>query len=110
MNKGSWGKIRAFFDIATDEGFIIKGFKLIEGINGMFVGFPSQKGQDNEYYDTVYADKVLKDNLSQIAITAYGQEAAMPSSPTNAGFTPPPAPTESSMPPAEAYNDDDIPF
>ena len=30
MNKGSWGKIRAFFDLNT-EGFTIKGFKLVEG-------------------------------------------------------------------------------
>ena len=29
INKGSWGKIRAFFDIRTEEGFIVKGFKII---------------------------------------------------------------------------------
>ena len=49
MNKGSWGKVRAFFDLATSDGFIIKGFKLIEGINGLFVSMPSQKGNDDEY-------------------------------------------------------------
>ena len=38
MNKGEWGKIKAFFDLRTDEGFVIKGFKLIHGINGLFVG------------------------------------------------------------------------
>ena len=54
MNKGEWGKIRAFFDMKTEEGFILKGFKLINGTNGMFVGFPSQKGQDDQYYDTIY--------------------------------------------------------
>ena len=26
MNKGSWGKVRAFFDLTTSEGFTIKGF------------------------------------------------------------------------------------
>ena len=52
MNKGEWGKIKAFFDLRTDEGFVIKGFKLIHGINGLFVGNPSQKGNDGEYYDT----------------------------------------------------------
>ena len=41
MNKGSWGKVRAFFDLATQEGFTIKGFKIIEGINGLFVSMPS---------------------------------------------------------------------
>ena len=29
INKGSWGKIRAFFDIRTEEGFVVKGFKII---------------------------------------------------------------------------------
>ena len=61
MRKGSWGKLTAFFDVCTDEGFIIKGFKLVNGINGMFVGFPSQKGNDDEYRDTVWAERELKD-------------------------------------------------
>ena len=109
MNRGSWGKIRAFFDVATDEGFIIKGFKLVEGINGMFVGFPSQKGQDEEYYDSVYADKVLKDRLTQIAMTEYGQEAAMPSIQDDS-FVPPSPVAQTDNPPTKVYNDDDIPF
>ena len=46
MNKGSWGKVRAFFDLTTQDGFTIKGFKLIEGINGLFVSMPSQKNKD----------------------------------------------------------------
>ena len=41
-------KVRAFFDLKTSEGFIITGFKLVEGINGMFVGFPSQKDEKSE--------------------------------------------------------------
>ena len=68
MNKGNWGKIRAFFDLQTSDGFTIKGFKLVEGINGLFVGFPSQKGNDDEYYDTVWADKDVKDQVNQLAI------------------------------------------
>jgi len=74
MNKGEWGKIKAFFDVSTEEGFVMKGFKLVQGINGLFVGFPSQKGSDEEYYDTIYAERELKDELSQIAIDYYGQE------------------------------------
>ena len=60
MNKGNWGKIRAFFDLQTEDGFTLKGFKLVEGINGLFVGFPSQKGNDEEYHDTVWADRDIK--------------------------------------------------
>ena len=50
MNKGSWGKLRAFFDLRTTDGFIIKGFKIVEGINGVFVGMPSVQNKEGEYY------------------------------------------------------------
>ena len=74
MKKGDWGKIKAFFDILTEEGFTMKGFKLVEGANGLFAGFPSQQGKDGEYYDTVWADRELKDKVSSMAVKAYDGE------------------------------------
>ena len=71
MNKGSWGKIRAFFDVQTEEGFTIKGFKLVEGKNGLFVGFPSEKNHDGEYRDTTWADKDLKGLVISLANIVY---------------------------------------
>jgi DNA-binding cell septation regulator SpoVG len=71
MKKGNWGKIRAFFDLQTEDGFTIKGFKLIEGINGLFVGYPSQKGSDEEYHDTVWADKELRSEVEKLALEHY---------------------------------------
>ena len=73
MKKGSWNKVRAFFDIITEEGFALKNFKLVEGINGLFVGFPSQKGNDDEYHDTVWADKELRANINKLALEEYGE-------------------------------------
>ena len=68
INKGNWGKIKAFFDLETEEGFTIKGFKIVEGIDGIFIGFPSQKNEkDGEYYDTIWADKELKQKVEQLA-------------------------------------------
>jgi len=71
MNKGDWGKILAFFDLITEDGFTIKGFKLVEGNNGRFVGFPSQKNKDDEYHDTVWADKDVKDQVTELAKREY---------------------------------------
>ena len=111
MNKGNWGKIRAFFDLQTEEGFIIKGFKLVEGINGLFVGFPSQKGSDDEYHDTVWADRDIKEEVNQLAIKAYGQDVMVsPSGIEEDGFQPVPDTEGSSVPVAEPFSDDDIPF
>ena len=74
MNKGSWGKVRAFFDLSTKEGFTIKGFKLIEGINGLFVSVPSQKGKDEEWYETVWIEsKELREKLNNTAINTYNE-------------------------------------
>ena len=72
MNKGSWGKIVAFFDIESKEGFIIKGFKLIQGENGYFVGSPSKKeGEENKYQDQVIMNKNLYAKVMELSINEY---------------------------------------
>ena len=72
MAKGEWSKIRAFFDLETD-GFVMKGFKIVAGSSGMFVGFPNQKNKDGEYNDTIFADKTLKQKVNQLALEHYNQ-------------------------------------
>ena len=84
MNKGEWGKLRAYFDLATSDGFIIKGFKLVDGINGLFVSMPSQKGNDEEYYDTIWVEsKQLKEELTTLAINTYNESTSTPTSQTS---------------------------
>ena len=68
MNKGEWGKLRAFFDLKTSDGFVIKGFKIVEGINGLFVGMPSVQNKEGEYYDSVFADKDLRDEFGVLKL------------------------------------------
>ena len=86
MNKGSWGKVKAFFDLQTEDGFTIKGFKLVEGTNGLFVGFPSQKGSDDEYHDTVWVEKEVREQVIELAKREYEssteQEQELPVMPT----------------------------
>ena len=111
MNKGSWGKIRAFFDLQTEDGFTIKGFKLVEGINGLFVGFPSQKGSDDEYYDTVWADRDVKEQVNQLAEKTYGQEVmSSPQGIEDDDFPSPPPPESEEASVVVPFSDEDIPF
>ena len=121
MNKGSWGKVRAFFDLTTSEGFTIKGFKIIEGINGLFVSMPSQKGSDGEYYDSIYASKELRDELNKLALDAYGSQYDQTLSQTSGPQTESQEAEESKLnsssendqsaeEKAQAFSDDDIPF
>ena len=76
MTKGEWSKIRAFFDLETSDGITIKGFKIVEGSSGLFVGFPNQKNKDGEYNDTIFADKTLKQKVNQLALEHYNQSVS----------------------------------
>ena len=78
MNKGEWGKLRAFFDLRTNEGIVIKGFKLVEGVNGLFVGMPSQKGKDDEFFDTVFMEREIRDKLNDLAMDEYNNPSSNP--------------------------------
>jgi len=80
MNKGEWGKLRAFFDVRTNEGIVIKGFKLVEGVNGLFVGMPSQKGKDDEFFDTVFMERETRDKLNDLAMDEYNNPSSTPES------------------------------
>ena len=76
MNKpdqiGAWGSLKAAFSVVTEEGFIIKGVKLIKGQSGDdFIGMPSEKGKDGEYRDTVLATKELKEQIKKLALQQY---------------------------------------
>ena len=76
INSGSWGLVRAFFDITTQEGFTLKGFKIIEGANGLFVSYPSQKDNDGEYQDTIWSDKEIREKVLKMALEKYHSSAA----------------------------------
>ena len=78
ITKGSWGKVRAFFDLETSDGFTIKGFKIIEGINGIFVSMPSEKNKDGEYQDTIFASKQLRQEVNKIALEEYNNSTSRP--------------------------------
>jgi DNA-binding cell septation regulator SpoVG len=66
---GEWGKVVAFFDVRTKDGFLIKGFKLITTDKGTFVGFPSQRA-GAEWKQTVYGTKKSKERLLTLALAA----------------------------------------
>ena len=67
---------------------------------------------DDEYYDTVWADRDVKEQVNQLAVKTYGQEVMVP--PTEMAdddFPPPPQIEEAPVPAvSEPFSDEDIPF
>jgi stage V sporulation protein G len=67
------GKTAAFFDVQTDDGIILKGFRLVNGSNGIFMSSPDQKGKDGKYYETVTLPKEMKSELEKVALEEFNK-------------------------------------
>ena len=68
------GSIKAYCDIAIGEQFLIKGLRVVEGKNGLFVSMPRQQGKDHRWYDSVVAlRKEAKTEVDRLVLEAYQQ-------------------------------------
>lgn len=78
-------KTKAFVDLALDDTLVIKGLTLVEGKDGLFLSFPSKKGKDGNYYNSVYSlDKEWLKLLQDTCIKKYN-ECNQTSQPTSSG-------------------------
>ena len=112
MTCGTWGKTVAYFDaefpIRDADGIdigivVVKGFRLVEGSNGLFVGVPSVKDDDGEYQNKVYLDKPVMEMLLELAKNAHAEGGSK-------GFTIKTHPRPTAVAEAPPLDDEDIPF
>ena len=65
------GKTLAFFTLDV-EGVKIYNLTLVDGKEGVFVGFPSKQGKDGKYYSTVWiSDEKEREIVAELAATEY---------------------------------------
>ena len=65
------GKTLAFFTLDVD-GVKIYDLTLVDGKDGVFVGFPSKQVKDGKYYYTVWiSDKKERETVAELAETEY---------------------------------------
>ena len=66
------GNLKAFADIALNESLLLKGLRIVEGRNGLFVSMPREKGRDNRWYEMVHPlSKEVKEEITSIILSAY---------------------------------------
>jgi len=67
--------LKAFADISFAGVFIVKGIKVVEGKNGLFVSMPSEKGKDGKWYSTAHPlTKEFRESLNEVVLQAYEEE------------------------------------
>ena len=73
LESNSSGKTAAFFDMQTNDEIIIKGFRLVNSVNGLFISSPDEKGKDGKYYESVILPKEMKSSLEKMALEEYNK-------------------------------------
>lgn len=70
---GSTSPLKAFCDIAINDSFIVKGFRVIEGKTGLFVAMPQEPGKDGKWYSTFMPTrKEVQDEIEKVVLESYG--------------------------------------
>lgn len=69
------GTLRAFCDVVIAGSFLIKGIKVVEGKNGLFVSMPREQGKDGNWYNTVAPlTPEARQRICEAVLTAYSSK------------------------------------
>jgi len=69
------GSLKAIADIAIGEEFLVKGFCVVEGKNGLFISEPKRPGNDGKWYGMACSltDEVKKE-IGRVIMEAFESE------------------------------------
>ena len=70
MNKDNF---KGFADVTFDDCFVVKGIRILDGKNGLFVAMPSEYSEkDDEYYDRCFPiTKEFREELTDAILDGY---------------------------------------
>ncbi|MDP2940242.1 MAG: SpoVG family protein [Candidatus Omnitrophota bacterium] len=64
--------LKAFADVIFNGQLLVKGVKVADGRNGLYVSMPSAQGKDGKWYPTVMLlEDSLKEELQTAVLEAY---------------------------------------
>ena len=70
-------RLKAYADITFDESFVVHGFKILDGQNGLFVAMPSRRMPNGEFKDIVHPIKPeLRAEITKVILEKFEQEKA----------------------------------
>lgn len=68
------GRLRAFANVTFDDCFVVRGLKVINGDNGMFVSMPSRRRADGTFQDVAHPiDNETRSEIEKRVLEAYEQ-------------------------------------
>jgi stage V sporulation protein G len=65
-------RIKAFVDLGVNDAILIKGIRVVDGQNGLFVCMPQEQGKNEKWYERVRClNKEVRWRISQQVLEAY---------------------------------------
>ena len=64
-------KVKAFADISIGD-FVVKGLKIVQGKQGLFLSMPQERAKDGKWYSSFFpVTEEAKQSLSEALLAAY---------------------------------------
>jgi stage V sporulation protein G len=77
--------LKAFVSITLDDEFVVRGLKVIQGMDGRFVAMPARKKRDGTFQDIAHPiNRETREYMESVILTAYDRAVAE----TDAGHEP----------------------
>ena len=74
-------RLKAFATMTLNNSFVIRGLKIIQGTNGVFVAMPSRRRPDGQFQDIAHPiNNETRRWMEEIVLAEYQREATRQSS------------------------------
>jgi len=71
------GPTKAFCDLMILDTFLVKGLRVVQGKEGMFVSMPQEVGKDGKWYDTFFpVSREMRKGLQELVLESYSEQKA----------------------------------
>ena len=69
------GPTKAFCDLLILDTFLVKGLRVVEGKNGLFLSMPREQSRDGKWYETFYpVSKEMRKGLQELVLEEFEAE------------------------------------
>lgn len=65
------GKLKAFADLIFDGSLLVKGFSVVDGANGLFIGYPSEFKEGKDYKSVYILTEELRKQIEKVVLECY---------------------------------------
>ena len=72
-------KLKAYVTITLDACFVVRGLKVIQGVDGLFVAMPAKRRKDGSFKDIAHPlNAETRDRMERVILAEFDRERARP--------------------------------